>query len=572
MIADIRYALRSFTRAPSYAVTAVATLALGITVNTVVFTLINSLLLRPMPVPEAARVVRVYPIQPDGRRGNLFSYADYFDYRDSVPPFETLAAYLPGEMTAGRSSLPGAVVDPGAAIGYVVSASYFELTGVRAQLGRVLNPDDDRGGSPAVVISHAFWQSRFGGKPEVIGSTFILNGTPMTVVGVAVAGFAGTEPLVADCWVSLPALPTVMSAGRELLDRDAGSLLVIGRLRRGASSALAAQVLTTTARRLANEYPGRARPASVEIARGTFFTIDPGLTPIIAGVMAVVALVLLIACANAANLALTRAAARRREIALRLAIGAGRARIVRQLLVEALLISVGAATCALLAAEWLLRLLYRTALSLAALPWAITLNLEPDIRVFGYTFAVALASGVLLGLLPALQAASRQITGSLHGQPLLGGRLRGAALRHALVIAQVAASLVLLFGAGLLLRALRSAEALDLGFATSGVIYADYDLRAARYARPRAEAFNAALLESVAAMPGVAAAALTTHVPLHGGVRWETIRLVGSPGLSASQAVVSTVSADYFSTLQIPIVAGHGFDAADSSGAGIVIS
>jgi predicted permease len=199
------------------------------------------------------------------------------------------------------------------------------------------------------------------------------------------------------------------------------------------------------------------------------------------------------------------------------------------------------------------------------------LNLEPDIRVFGYTFAVALASGVLLGLLPALQAASRQITGSLHGQPLLGGRLRGAALRHALVIAQVAASLVLLFGAGLLLRAVRSAEALDLGFVTSGVIYADYDLRAARYARPRAEAFNAALLESVAAMPGVAAAALTTHVPLHGGVRWETIRLVGSPGLSASQAVVSTVSADYFSTLQIPIVAGHGFDAG-SSGAGVVIS
>jgi predicted permease len=283
--------------------------------------------------------------------------------------------------------------------------------------------------------------------------------------------------------------------------------------------------------------------------------------------------VLLIACANAANLALARAASRRREIALRLAIGAGRTRIVRQLLVEALLIGAAAGTAALLAAEWTLRVLYRVALSLAALPWAISLNLEPDIRVFSYTLGIALVSGVVLGLLPALQASSPRIIGALQGQALLDGRLRGTTLRHALVVAQVAASLVLLFGAGLLLRALGSAEALDLGFKTSGVIYTDYDPRAARYTPSRAETFNAALLSSARSMPGVAAAALTSHVPLHGGVRRVTVRIVGAASLADPHVILSTVSPEYFSALQIPFVAGHGFaGSAAESMPSIVIS
>ena len=253
MLADVRYALRSFARKPSYAVTAIATLALGIAVNTVVFSLINSLLLRPMPVPDAGRVVRVYPIQPDGRRGNLFSYPDYLGYRESAAPFESLAAYIPAEITAGRSTLDRGVAEPRAALGYVVSANYFELTGVRAELGRVLRPEDDRRMPAVAVISHAFWQSRLSGDPQAVGTTLTLNGTPVTVVGVARPGFAGTEPLVADCWISLAALRTTMPAGREPLDREVESLLVIGRLRPGATSAFAAEVLTVTARQLRAE-------------------------------------------------------------------------------------------------------------------------------------------------------------------------------------------------------------------------------------------------------------------------------------------------------------------------------
>jgi predicted permease len=558
---DVRYALRTLARQPSYTLAAVATLTLGIAVNTVAFSLIDSLVLRPMPVPDAARVFRAAPVDEKGVRGNLFSYPDYLDYRQATDGVETLAAYVPLEMTAGHSTLDRGVAEPRAAMGYVVSANYFDLIGVHAALGRVLRAEDERAGSRTVVLGQSFWRARFGADSAAIGSTLTLNGTAFTVVGVGAAGFAGTEPLVADCWVPLPALSVVDA--HDPLDRDHAALLIVGRAAPTASRTHVSRSLALTAQRLARAYPGRTRPASVDVAPGTFFTIDPGLRRMIAGVMGVVGLVLFIACANAANLALARAASRRREIALRLAIGAGRRRIVRQLLAESTLVGLASGAAALLAAEWTLRALYRIGMSLAAFPWAIALDLNPDIRVYGWTTAIALTSGAALGLLPALQASSPRLAGALHGDELFAGRLRGTTLRQALVVAQVAASLVLLFGAGLLLRALARAETLDLGFRTAGVIYADYDPRAARYAPARSDAFNRALLESAAAMPGVTAAGLTTHVPLHGGVRLTTAHLAGAHGaLTEPRAILSWVSPSYFRVLQIPFVAGHGFDVA----------
>ncbi|HTM26804.1 MAG TPA: ABC transporter permease [Vicinamibacterales bacterium] len=571
MLADLRYALRTLARRRGYAFAAIATLALGIAVNTTAFTLIDGLLLRPMPVPDAGRVVRVYPVDAHGRRGNLFSYPDYEDYRRAGGAFETLAAYSPAELTVGRSSLDRGVVEPRGLLGYVVSSNYFDLTGVRAAAGRVLQPQDDTPGARAVVVGHAFWRSRLGANPAAIGSTLTLNGIPFTVVGVAAPGFAGTEPLVADCWIALPDL--TITGAHTPFDRGSEGLLVAGRLKRGVRGPAAQRGLTLEAQRLALAYPRRSRPASVQVAAGTFFTIDPGLRPIIAGVMGVVGLVLFIACANATNLALARAASRRKEIALRLALGAARYRIVRQLLVEAVLIGVAAGAMALLASQWGLRVLYRIGVSVAALPWAIELNLQPDIRVYAWTCGIALLSGMTLGLLPALQASSPRLVGAIHGQALLGGRMRGATLRHALVIAQVAASLVLLFGAGLLLRGLRSAEALDLGFKTAGVIYAEHDARAAGLSAARAEALNDALLGTARSLPGTAAAALTSHVPLHGGVRWASVRLIGTSAvLGDSHAIVSSVTPDYFAVLQVPFVGGHNFSASDSATPSVVIS
>jgi predicted permease len=555
-VSDIRYAVRSLARQPSYTAAAVLTLALGIAVNTVAFSLINALVLRPMPVPDAARVVRVAPVDANGARGSLMSYPDYLDYRRAGDGFETLAAYLPSEMTAGRSSLDRGAVEPRSVIGYVASASYFELTGIHASRGRVLLAGDDRPGSRSAVLSEAFWRTRLGGDPAAIGSTLTLNGTAFTIVGVAAPGF--TEPLVADCWLPLDALAAIDA--NDPLDRDHGAVLVVGRLSPGTRRVEAASHLAVTARQLALSYPGRFRPASMDVSPGTFFTIDPVVKSIIAAVMGVVGLVLFIACANAANLALARASSRRREIALRLAIGAGRARIVRQLLVEAMLIGLAAGATALIVAEWSLRALYRIGMSLAAFPWAVSLDLGPDIRVYAWTTGAALLSGAALGLLPALQSSSPRLAAALHGQGALGGRLRGTTLRHALVVAQVAASLVLLFAAGLLLRALATAEALDLGFRTAGVVYADYDPRAARYSPARAEAFSRALLDAARALPGVTDVALTSHVPLHGGVRRTTVHLGGFDADAGQAAIVASVSPGYFSVLQLPFVAGHGFD------------
>jgi predicted permease len=567
MLHDVRYAIRTFARRPSFAVAAIVTLALGIAVNTIAFSVVNSLLLRPMPVPYSGRVVRVYPVDARGHRGNVFSYPDYLEYRAAASPFDALAGYSPAEMTAGSSTLDRGAAAPRVALAYVVSASYFEITGVRPALGRVLQPADERDGGRIVVLGHGFWQTRLGADPAAVGSSITLNGTPFTIVGVAQPEFAGTEPLVADCWIPLSQLPIVTADPRAANDRGAGTLLVIGRLKPDTTRSAAARALTLEAGRLALAYPGRERPASVQIASGTFFTIDPGLKPIIAGVMTLVGLVLLIACANAANLALARAASRQREIALRLAIGAGRARIVRQLLVEAVLVGVASAAAALLAAVWSLRALYRVSISVAALPWAIALNLEPDVRVFACTAIAGLVSGAVLGLLPALQASSPRLVDALHDGAVLGGRVRGSRLRHALVVAQVAASFVLLLGAGLLLRGLRSAETLDVGFKTAGVIYTEYDARSARLAAPRAAQLTAALVESARAIPGVTHVALTSHVPLHGGVRWSAVRLVGATGALAEQhAIVSSVSPEYFATLGIPFVSGRSFDAPDVRG------
>jgi predicted permease len=575
MLNDIRYALRTFARSPSFAVTAIGTLALGISVNTIAFSLLNSLVLRPMPVRDAARVVRVYPVDASGRRGNLFSYPDYEDLRQAVPLFDTLAAYVPADLTAGRSSLDRAVAPPRPALGYVVSAAYFDLTGVRPALGRVLQPDDDRAGSRAAVLGYSFWQSRFAADPAAIGAAIALNGESFTIVGVAAPEFHGTEPLVADVWLPVSALPIAVPDARALFDRSDAGFLVAGRLSPGISRAQAVDALGTVARRLAATHSGPSRPARVEVTPGTFFTPDDsGIKPVIAGIMAVVGLVLVIACANVANLILARAASRQREIAVRLAIGAARSRIVRQLTVESLMLSVTAGGVALLLATWALRVLYTLGVSLVPFPFTVALSLDPDIRVFAYTLGLAVAGGVALGLVPALQASSPHIVRGLHDQgAIAGARIRGSRLRNGLVVMQIAGSLVLLLAAGLLVRGLQSARALDLGFTARGVVYAEYDLRSAGYTRARAEAFNAALVARAAALPGATSVALTSHVPLHGGVRRVTVRLLDAPTIAPVTTIASTVSRAYFETLGIDIVAGRNFgpDAAGSTSA-IVIS
>ena len=568
MLADIRYALRTFANRPSFPLAAIATLALGIAVNTIVFSLLNSLALRPMPVPASGRVVRISPMDAAGRHVNLFSLPDFADYRQSAPPdvFETLAAYVPADLTAGRSSLDTGVPEPRAILGYVVSASYFELTGMRPALGRFFQEADDGTGTRAAVLSYGFWRSRFAADAAVVGATLALNGEAFAISGVASPEFHGTEPLVADVWIPLSALPRAVPGSESPTNRRVGSVLMVGRLTPESSRDRAADALGVIARRLAAEYPGTSRPESIGVAAGTFFVLDPGIKPVIAGIMAIVGLVLLIACANVANLVLARAASRQREIAIRLAIGAKQSRIIRQLIVEALLLSLTAGIVAILIATWALRFLLALGVSLAPFSWTIALNLEPDVRVFTYTMAIAAAGGMLLGLLPALQASSPHIVRSLHDQgAMAGGRLRGSRLRHSLVVVEIAASLVLLMAAGLLARGLQHAQALDLGFMTQGVLYAEYDLRTLGYTPGGARAFNDALADRAAKLPGVRSVAFTSHVPLHGGVRRVPVRLLDATEGPASPVIVSTVSSGYFATVGISLVEGRNFDRNETS-------
>ena len=562
---DIRYALRTLAKEPSFALAAIAALALGIAVNTIVFSLLNSLALRPMPVPHASRVVRVYPVEASGRRGNLFSLPDVEEYRRGNAPFDLLAAYIPADLTAGRSSLDTTVAEPRAALGYVVSANYFDLTGVRAAVGRVIQDRDHDSRARVAVLGYGFWRSRFGGDAHAVGATIVLNGESFTIVGVAAPEFHGTEPLVTDVWIPLSAL-SIADPELSPASRDAGHLLVVGRLRDGMSGATAAGALDVIAQRLRAAYPGRSRPARVELARGAFFTLDPGIKPVIAIVMAVVGLVLLVACANVANLVLARAASRQREIAVRLALGASRVRIARQVIVESLILSAASGAIAILLAEWSLRFLHRLGVSLTPFAWTVALDLAPDARVFAYTMTIALAGGLALGLLPALQASSPHIARALHEEAGLT-RFRGSTLRHGLAVTELAAALVLLMAAGLLLRGLQSARALDLGFSPQGVMYADYDVKAAGFPVARARAFNEALVDRLRHSAGVTSVALTSHVPLHGGVRRAPVSILDAPSLEPVMTIVSAVTPTYFATLQVPILAGHTFDERDQTSA-----
>jgi predicted permease len=324
--------------------------------------------------------------------------------------------------------------------------------------------------------------------------------------------------------------------------------------------------LTVTARRLALAFPSPTRPTAVTVTRGTFFTIDPPLWPIIGLVFSIVALVLAIACANVANLVLARATMRQRELAIRLAIGASRWRVLRGLMVETLLLSLGGGAAGLLLTTWVLSALYPIGVSLLPFEWgSVVLDLSPDLRVFGYTFAIAAVAGVLLALVPGLQFSSGRISSALHNDAaLVGTRVKRSTLRHGLVVVQVATCLALLTGAGLLARGLQRARALDLGFSVNGVVFTEYDLRRRGYSPGVADEYNRSLVD--AARPAVppGSVALTSHVPLHGGIVRAAIRPEGRT--ESVTCIQTNVSGSYFSVLGMPLTAGRPFSDAESDG------
>jgi predicted permease len=571
-IQDVRYAARMLRNSPLFAVTAALSLAIGIGANTTIFSLANALLVRPRPgLSDPGRLVDIGRTT-DGEGFDTISYPNYRDIRDRA---RTVAVYAyeiePRAMSLGGRGEAERV------FGATVSGNYFAVLGTTPAAGRLLRAEDDvGGGQPVAVISHELWARRFASDASILGAPIVLNGVPFTVAGVAPRGFQGTTLLKSDVWIPI-ALGSVASTRRSagLLDeRRAVWLVMGGRLEPGASAAQAGAELSSIAAALEREFPQVNRGHGLAVAPSA---VVPGRTPMIAGflgvLMAIVGLVLLIACVNIAGMLLARAAGRRREIAVRLAVGAGRGRLVRQLLTEtAILFALGGAA-GLGLSRWLTALLLGV---IPQLPFPIAVEVTTDWRVMAFAIAVSLVASVVSGLAPALQASRADLVAALKAEGLdrTPSRLR---LRNAFVVGQVTMSLVLIVAAGLFLRSLERAAATPPGFDQTNVDVVSLDLSLARYGEPEGRAFVRALLGRVRGLPGVVSATAANDLPLDGGrMGLGPIYVPGieaAPGRAAFSADWNIVEPGFFATLRLPLLAGRDFtdaDTADSPGVIII--
>ncbi|HEX7090945.1 MAG TPA: ABC transporter permease [Longimicrobiales bacterium] len=571
MLKDIRYAARILARSPGFTLVAVLMLALGIGANTAIFSVVNAVLLRPPAhVAEPERVVTLWTSDYSGPTFGSSSYPDYEVFREQTEVLAGLAAYR---------IQPVNLIEPDETVRLAaerVSANYFDVLGVRPARGRLFCPEDAAGPQPVAVISHALWQSRLGGDPGVVGRTVRLNAGLFTVVGVAPEGFLGSiRGVRVDVWVPLQATGLLGTPDDFLTRRGDRGLLVLGRLRPGVPVERAQAHFDVVARQLLASYPdawrdvnGRGRRITVLPERES--RVLPQLRGAVLGLMglllAVVGLVLLICCANIATLLLARAAGRTREVAIRLSLGAGRARLVRQLLTESVLLALLGGGVGILIALWAADLLLAFQPSA---PIPVALDIAPDGRVLGFALALALGAAVVFGLAPALQATRLDTVSALKegALTLAGGRRFG--LRNVLVTAQVAISLVLLVGAGLFLRSLQHAATVDPGFDPSNVVVASFDLQTQGYTEAQGRAFYEQLSERVAALPGVVGVTLARNVPLSGGGGRRFTGVEGyepAPG-EDMEFHFNVVGPEYFEVMRVPLVRGRGFTAADREGA-----
>lgn len=560
---DISYAFRVLRRSPGYTAIAALTIALGIGPTTTIFSIANSLLHRtPAGVREPGNLVSVYCSGPEYRWGTC-SYPVFRSYRDAESGLAEVSAIegFPGSLSTGRTAEPEVV------IGLATSANYFRVLGTRPARGRFFLPDEDDApnANPVVVLSYRLWEQRFGADPTIIGSTINLNRTPFTVIGVAEEGFNGhVAAYDAGLWVPIGMRETVL--GRDLSDSSTG-IVALGRRDTGFSMKRAKEAAAVISPRIEAEHPDIFKDHSLTVVPYSAM-IDEAKGQValfMALLLAVTGIVLLIASVNVGSVMLSRAVTRSREVAVRLAIGAGRWRLVRQFLTESVvLFSIGGAV-GIVIAYWASRGL--SAIELPV-PIPVTFDFAPDWRVLAFTVAVAFACGTLFGLAPALQATKRDLVSSLKTSPVdaTGGRNR---LRNTFVVGQVAGSVVLLVAAGMFLRALKRTDQLDLGFEPEGVHVMTVDLALHRYTPEEGRTFYDRLLERATALPDVQSAGVAFMLPLAFGSASSMFTLPGRDptyGDGLQRSYFSAVSDGYFTTMRIPIMAGRTFSKADREG------
>jgi putative ABC transport system permease protein len=562
LIQDLRYSLRSLAKSPGFTLVAVLTLAVGIGANSAVFSGVYSLLFNPLPFIDGDRVVAVWEIAPQGNDHNEFSAANFRDVRTSATQsFDNLVAHAwwPANLTGG--------VEPERVQGFRVSPDFFQALGIEPLMGRTFAPGEDQTTPTRVVmLSYGLWQRRYGGDRAIVGKTIPVNGIDRTVVGILPQGVAYPAP--GDIWTPL----AMDSAGWER--RNAHWLLVTGRLKDGATVASAQAEVATIAGRLRQTYPAtnEGRSANVEVLEQDVARM---LKPVLLTLFAAVAFVLLIACVNVANLLLARGTGRRRELALRAALGAQRRRIVRQLLTESAVLAVAGATVGAFVAAWGVNLLTGLFPPEHARFLAGFDRIGINAPVLVFTGVTAFVTTIVFGLLPALRSSGTDVHEALQEGERSGGSPTRHRLRRALVSAEVALAVVLLVAAGLMFRSMRHLLATSPGFDPDGIALTTVVLPGNKYDTPeKAGAFFQELLTRLAALPGVRAAGAANVVPLCQCNQTTSFRIAGAePFRRGAEPDVGwrVVTSAYFASLDVPVVTGRGFTPTDDARAPRVV-
>jgi putative ABC transport system permease protein len=553
LLQDLRYGLRVLLQRPGFTLVAVLALALGIGANTAIFSVVHSVVLRPLPYPDAERLVTVWDDnQRQGWHKDVTGYSTFSEWQAQSDVFEALAAHR-----GWGPSLTGAG-EPERLLGTLVTPAFFDVLRILPLYGRTFQPEDGQEGQDRIaVLGHGLWQRRFGGDPAVVGQTLRLDDAPVTVVGIMPEGF-GFPSRTSELW-------SVLSPPREP-DRGNHYLEVVGRLRPGVGAAQADRALDALTARLAGEFPRVYEGFGVNVVplhEHLVGDVRPALLVLLGAVL----FVLLIACANVANLLLARTAGREREIAVRTALGAGRGRIVRQLLTESVLLGLAGGALGLLLALWGGELL--VSLAPGGLPRLERLGLNGPVLLF--TLGASLLTGILFGLAPALQASRPDLNESLKEAKGIGAGVRGRRVRSLLIVAEVALALVLLVGAGLLMQSFARLQEVEAGFDTERLLSFHLSLPSTKYPEdPQIGAFHRQALERLGALPGVESAAAVMSLPLTGSYSSATFSIEGQaqpPDAQSLEVKLNVVSDGYLGTMGIPLKSGRFFGASDAEGA-----
>ena len=550
---DLTYALRRLSKSPGFAAAAIVSIGLGIAANSTVFSMVSRFVLRPAPVGNPGTLMTIHTTH-QGECCNAFSWPLFADLRAQAKSFSGVTGYyelLPASI--------GGQGEPERVWGQATTSNFFDVAQLGMTLGRGFTSAEER--LPVIVLGHGLWRRRFGADPAIAGKAVTLSGRPFTVVGVAPPGFRGLD-LILDCqfWVPLGNLEQLLPNTGNYQSRDYHWIVAAGRLQPAVTHSQAAAELAVIARRLAQAHPEAEKDGGFQFEpAGSLPPRDrKAVVMFLAALTVVVLMVLAIACANVANLLLAQASGRQREMAVRLALGASRGHLMRQMLTESVLLALAGGLLGLVLSAWATQAL--SAFRIPA-PVPLDVNVSLDWRVLLYTFALSAGTGLLFGLIPAWAAARPILAGALKGEDVLVPPGRRWTLRNVLVVSQIAMSLVLLCATGLFLRSLQRASALDVGFRARGVLTMSVDPRVHGYTAARTARFLTELRQRVGALPGVASAACTDVVPLSGGNRSDAFYVEGQPNSGSPAPVTDLYMATpgYFETLGIPRIAGRDF-------------